>query len=187
LQNLGNMLSRLLGEDVVLETNYIPHLPPIEADTGMLEQVIMNLAVNSRDAMPKGGRLLIGTSIVKVDDAYARKNPDARPGSFACLTVTDTGTGMERKTLERIFEPFFSTKEVGKGTGLGLATVYGIVKQHEGWVEVTSQIGVGTTFKVYFSAVAQTANQASSLPPVPQHVLGGREAILLVEDEPVLR
>src|SRR5207247_6742825 len=162
LQNLGNMLPRLLGEDILLETNYLPGLPQIEADTGMLEQVVMNLAVNARDAMPKGGKLLIRTSMMHITQEYVRHHPDARVGNFCCLTVTDTGCGMERKTLERIFEPFFTTKEVGKGTGLGLATVYGIVKQHQGWVEVTSQIGVGTTFKVYFSAVAQTANQASS-------------------------
>src|SRR5205807_737076 len=134
-----------------------------------------------------GGRLLIGTSIVKVDDAYARKNPDARPGSFACLTVTDTGTGMDNKTLERIFEPFFSTKEIGKGTGLGLATVYGIVKQHQGWIEVASEVGSGTTFKIYFPGVFKPIESSSELVTVPQVVRGGNETILLVEDEPVLR
>ena len=187
LQNLANMLPRLLGEDIAFETDYAQDIPQIEADTGMLEQVVMNLAVNARDAMPKGGKLLIRTSMMHITQDYVRHHPDARVGNFCCLAVTDTGCGMERKTLERIFEPFFTTKEVGKGTGLGLATVYGIVKQHQGWVEVSSQVGVGTTFKVYFPGMAQTANQASGLPPVPEKIRGGKEAILLVEDEPALR
>jgi PAS domain S-box-containing protein len=189
LQHLGNMLPRLLGEQVRLETRYAPDLPRIEADTGMLEQVVMNLAVNSRDAMPKGGELLIGTSRVEIDEAYARQHPDARPGTFVTLTVTDTGIGMNRQTLERIFEPFFSTKEVGKGTGLGLATVYGIVKQHRGWIDVTSEVGRGTTFKIYFSATAPKTDVTSerTITSDPQVVRGGKETILLVEDEPVVR
>ncbi len=155
LQNLANMLMRLLGEDVRLESSYAPNLPQIEADTGMLEQVVMNLAVNSRDAMPKGGQLSLGTASVEIDEGYASQHPESRPGTFVRLTVTDTGCGMDRQTLDRIFEPFFSTKEVGKGTGLGLATVYGIVKQHRGWIEVSSQPGCGTTFKIYFPAVTR--------------------------------
>lgn len=186
LQNLANMLLRLLGEDIVLQSDYVANLPPIEADTGMLEQVVMNLAVNSRDAMPKGGKLVIGTSSVAVDEQYARQHPEARAGQFVCLTVTDTGSGMDSKTLDRIFEPFFSTKEVGKGTGLGLATVYGIVKQHQGWIEVSSQRGVGTTFKIYFPALAASAVPAEAT-SVPEAVRGGKETILVVEDEPVLR
>src|SRR6185295_15517377 len=154
LQNLGNMLPRLLGEDIAFEIQYEPNLPQIEADTGMLEQVVMNLAVNARDAMPKGGKLSISTVVTRINQDYVRLHPEARAGNFCCLTVADTGCGMDRKILERIFEPFFTTKEVGKGTGLGLATVYGIVKQHQGWVEVTSQVTVGTTFKVYFPAIA---------------------------------
>src|SRR6266478_6510753 len=187
LQNLSNMLPRLLGEDVVLETKYMANLPRIEADTGMLEQVAMNLAVNARDAMPKGGRLTLSTTSVEIGKDYASRHPDSRPGTFTCLTVSDNGCGMDAKTLERIFEPFFTTKEVGKGTGLGLATVYGILKQHQGWIEVDSEVNVGTTFKVYFPGMAQTANQASGLPPVPEKIRGGKEAILLVEDEPALR
>src|SRR5262249_38518703 len=140
---------RLLGEDIALEFNYGENLSRIEADTGMLEQVVMNLAVNSRDAMPKGGKLVISTSEVQVEEAYASLHPESRPGAFVCLTVTDTGCGMDSNTLERLFEPFFSTKEVGKGTGLGLATVYGIVKQHEGWIEVSTKLGSGTTFRIY--------------------------------------
>jgi PAS domain S-box-containing protein len=187
LQNLANMLPRLLGEDVVLETDYAKVLPRIEADTGMVEQVIMNLAVNARDAMPKGGRLHIGTSHEVITSEYAGQNPDSRPGPFACLTVRDTGCGMDRKTLDRIFEPFFTTKEVGKGTGLGLATVYGIVKQHQGWVEVSSQIGVGTTFKIFLPEAAQKEAAAAEAAPDSQKVRGGAETILLVEDEAVLR
>jgi len=186
LQNLANMLLRLLGEDIALQSDYCPHLPQIEADTGMLEQIVMNLAVNSRDAMPRGGKLLITTASVEINEGYATQHPDSRTGEFVCLTVSDTGCGMDRKTLERIFEPFFSTKEVGKGTGLGLATVYGLVKQHQGWIDVASEVGIGTTFKIYFPA---SSRKASVLMPseVPEPVAGGRETILIVEDEPVLR
>jgi two-component system, cell cycle sensor histidine kinase and response regulator CckA len=187
LQNLANMLMRLLGEDVRLESNYAPNLPQIEADTGMLEQVVMNLAVNARDAMPKGGQLSLGTASVEIDEGYARQHPESRPGTFLLLTVTDTGCGMDRQTLDRIFEPFFSTKEVGKGTGLGLATVYGIVKQHRGWTEVSSQLGCGTTFKIYFPVAARQSDTTGASSTAPQSVRGGKETILLVEDEPVLR
>jgi PAS domain S-box-containing protein len=187
LQNLANMLQRLLGEDVALEFNYALTLPQIEADTGMLEQVVMNLAVNARDAMPKGGKLRIGTASVEIGDDYVRQHLESRAGTFVCVTITDSGCGMDRQTLERIFEPFFSTKEVGKGTGLGLATVYGIVKQHRGWVEVSSQVGSGTTFKIYFPATARKNEVAADTLAAPQTVRGGKETILLVEDEAVLR
>ncbi|MGD0260773.1 MAG: response regulator [Verrucomicrobiota bacterium] len=187
LQNLANMLPRLLGEDIVLEFNYASSLPPIEADTGMLEQIVMNLAVNARDAMPKGGKLCVGTASVEIDDDYVRQHPESRAGTFVCLAVADTGCGMDRQTLDRIFEPFFSTKEVGKGTGLGLATVYGIVKQHRGWIEVSSQVGCGTTFKIYFPATARESSATAEPSTVPRAVRGGKETILLVEDEPVLR
>jgi CheY-like chemotaxis protein len=187
LQNLANMLPRLLGEDVALEFNYAPTLPRIEADTGMLEQIVMNLAVNSRDAMPKGGKLFVGTSGLEVDEDYVSQHPESRPGTFVRLTVTDTGCGMDGQTLDRIFEPFFSTKEVGKGTGLGLATVYGIVKQHRGWIEVSSQLGCGTTFKIYLPATARQSETTGAPSTAPHSVRGGKETILLVEDEPVLR
>ena len=183
LHNLKGMLPRLIGEDITLETHCQPDLPCIQADTGMVEQIVMNLAVNSRDAMPKGGKLTITTSAAEIDAAYLRQHPEAHVGSFVCLTVTDTGCGMERKVLQRIFEPFFTTKEVGKGTGLGLATVYGVVKQHHGWIEVQSEVGAGTTFKV-FIPVAGKAGDAPTDPSVKsENVRGGKETILLVEDE----
>ncbi|MGH7971148.1 MAG: PAS domain-containing sensor histidine kinase, partial [Limisphaerales bacterium] len=185
LQNLANMLLRLLGEDISLEAQYDSTLHRIEADTGMMEQVVMNLAVNSRDAMPRGGKLRISTASVEINEAYASRHPDSRTGRFVQLTVTDTGSGMDRKTLDRIFEPFFSTKEVGKGTGLGLATVYGIVKQHQGWIEVTSELGVGTTFKVYFPAAEGVEEQLTQTPGGAETVSGGKETVLVVEDEPV--
>jgi signal transduction histidine kinase len=135
---LSKMLGRLLGETITLVFNPPPELPLVQADRGMIEQVIMNLAVNARDAMPKGGTLTISTSPIEMNDAYVQTHPEARLGAFVRLRVSDTGCGMDSDTMARIFEPFFTTKEVGKGTGLGLATVYGIVKQHEGWIEVSS-------------------------------------------------
>jgi signal transduction histidine kinase/DNA-binding response OmpR family regulator len=187
LADFGKMLPRLLGEDILLETSYGGKLPAIEADAGMLEQIIMNLAVNARDALPKGGRLTIMTSVTDIDEDYVRRRPEAQVGRFVSITVKDTGCGMNPETLSRIFEPFFSTKDVGRGTGLGLATVYGIVKQHQGWVEVTSAVGVGTTFRVLFpalkTAVVETDDQHDSI----MMARGGRETILVVEDEPALR
>jgi CheY-like chemotaxis protein len=187
LQNFAGMLPRLLGEHIALETDYCRDPLRLEADTGMLEQVVMNLAVNARDAMPKGGKLRLTTSHFGVDAEYARLHPDSRVGQFVCLTVSDTGCGMERKTLDRIFEPFFSTKEVGKGTGLGLATVYGIVKQHQGWIEVTSEVGAGTSFKIYFPAVKGATENGHDTSTTHNSIRGGSETILLVEDEPVVR
>ncbi len=183
LQNLKSMLPRLIGEDITLEIQCQADLPCIQADAGMVEQIVMNLAVNSRDAMPKGGKFTITTSAAEIDVAYQRQHPEAILGWFACLTVSDTGCGMEPKVLQRIFEPFFTTKEVGKGTGLGLATVYGVVKQHHGWIEVQSEIGVGTTFKV-FLPVAGKASETPAAPSVKSEtVKGGKETLLLVEDE----
>jgi two-component system, cell cycle sensor histidine kinase and response regulator CckA len=187
LRNLANMLPRLLGDDIALEADYAPDLERIDADAGMIEQVMMNLAVNARDAMPKGGKLVIATSNEDVDEAYCRAHPDSRAGRFACLRVTDSGCGMDRQTLNRIFEPFFSTKEVGKGTGLGLATVYGIVKQHQGWIEVASRVGNGTTFRIFLPAVTKAHDSTPGQNDGTGIVRGGRETVLLVEDEPVLR
>jgi PAS domain S-box-containing protein len=187
LGNLAKMLHRLLGDDIALELKLAPGLPTIEADCGMLEQIIMNLAVNSRDAMPKGGQLLITTDTVSVTETYVQQRPEGRVGPHVCLSVTDTGSGISKDTLERIFEPFFTTKPVGKGTGLGLATVYGIVKQHQGWIEVTSELKVGTTFRVFLPASDKILDLPAEKPMARPGVRGGSETILLVEDEPVLR
>jgi PAS domain S-box-containing protein len=182
IANLTKMLNRIIGEDIHLECRYGGGLPLVQADAGMLEQIVVNLVVNGRDAMPQGGKLQIATEKVFLDDSRQRANPEARPGEFVCLTVGDTGTGIAPEHLGRIFEPFFTTKELGKGTGLGLATVYGIAKQHQGWIEVTSKVGQGTTFKVFFPALPS----ASVAPPrkdTEMRVRGGKERILLVEDD----
>lgn len=184
--NLGKMLSRLLGESIKLELEREPALPSVCGDAGMLEQVLMNLVINARDAMPEGGWLRIRVARQVVPEGIPLK-PNARPGAFVTLKVTDTGCGMDAATQARIFEPFFTTKEVGKGTGLGLATVYGIVRQHQGWIEVASEPGKGTTFEVFFPASEATA---AALGPVAQdqpRSRRGSETILLVEDEAVLR
>jgi CheY-like chemotaxis protein len=137
--------------------------------------------------MPKGGRLFIETSAVEIPGALARQHPEARAGEFVCLTVRDTGCGIDKKILPRIFEPFFTTKEIGKGTGLGLATVYGIVQQHQGWIEVESEVGTGTVFTVFLPAAGKVTAEALALSPLkPETVGGGRETILVVEDEPCL-
>lgn len=180
------MLSRLLGENISLCCDFAPNLPPVRADAGMMEQIIMNLALNARDAMPKGGRLTITGRGVLLNEQVLQGRSEAYPGLFVCLAITDTGCGMDEATLQRIFEPFFTTKEVGKGTGLGLSTVYGIVKQHHGWIEVTSKKGKGTTFNIFLPVAASQTPQASQkIPPAP--VRGGSETILFVEDEPDIR
>src|SRR5262249_8055609 len=143
------MLRRLVGEDIGLQFHYAPKPVHIHADLGMVEQIVVNLVVNARDAMVGGGNVVLSASAVEIDEAYRKRQPEARPGQFACLTVSDTGCGIAPENLLRIFEPFFTTKAVGKGTGLGLSTVYGIVKQHEGWIEVESEVGKGTTFNVF--------------------------------------
>ncbi len=186
INDLGRMLPRLVGEDVDLVI--VPSLERIrtKADPSQLEQVIMNLAVNARDAMPNGGRLTIETSVVAFDQEYARLHPPAAPGRYAMLAVTDTGAGMDAETQSHIFEPFFTTKEKGKGTGLGLSTVYGIVKQSGGYVWVYSEQGRGTTFKVYLP-LAEEAEAARQ----PEAALAGDsqglETVLLVEDEEGVR
>jgi hypothetical protein len=187
VNNISKMLRRILGEDVALEADFAPGLPLIKADVGMVEQVLLNLAVNSRDAMPRGGQLRIATASVTIDPATARQNPESSPGRFVRLTFSDTGCGIAPENLGRIFEPFFTTKELDRGTGLGLATVYGIIKQHRGWIDVTSQLGEGTAFNIYFPA---SAEKSGALPTTPGEakVMGGTETILVVEDEaPLLK
>ena len=184
--NMTDMLGRLLGEDVALKLNYCQSPATVEADAGMMEQVLLNLAVNARDAMPRGGQLGVRISIVDVDADHVRRHPDARVGNFVCISKSDTGSGIAPENLSRIFEPFFTTKEIGKGTGLGLATVYGIVKQHQGWIEVESVVGKGTTFRIYIPFVG--AHQPETEKPTTQIIVrGGTETILLVEDEKPVR
>jgi PAS domain S-box-containing protein len=182
VQNLTKMLKRVIREDIRLECRYAERLAFVRADPGMMEQVLLNLVVNARDAMPEGGQLLITTEGVSFDAASAQKIPGARAGEFVCLSVSDTGTGIAPEHLERIFEPFFTTKEAGKGSGLGLATVHGIVKQHQGWVEVSSRVGEGTTFKIFLPAVPPPA-EVAAVPTVEAALRGGSETILLVEDD----
>jgi CheY-like chemotaxis protein len=184
--NMTKMLGRILGEDIALQLSYSPQPAPVQADAGMMEQVLLNLAVNSRDAMPKGGLLAIRISLLQVDAPHLTHHPEAQTGRFVCLTATDTGCGIPNENLRRIFEPFFTTKEVGKGTGLGLATVYGIVKQHEGWVEVESELGKGTAFKVFLPCCSELPRPAEAAPVEPA-VRGGSETILVVEDEAPVR
>ncbi len=186
IHNITRMLQRMMGEDIALEVIEHVGLPSVYADTGMIEQVLMNLAVNARDAMPRGGKFIIATSVKSFEDSAVAMNPEARAGEFVCLTVCDTGCGMDPITANRIFEPFFTTKEVGKGTGLGLATVYGIVKQHQGWIEVESSPGAGTTFQIYFPSTIKVAQPRLSATN-KEVVTGGNETILVVEDEPPLR
>jgi signal transduction histidine kinase/HAMP domain-containing protein len=187
VSHMSKMLERLLGATIKLELNAPPFIPPVRGDAGMIEQVLMNLAVNARDAMPHGGTLTISTSSLEIDEAYVAQHPDTRRGLCVCLQVTDTGIGMDAATLRRIFEPFFTTKEAGKGTGLGLATVYGIVKQHHGWIQVGSQPRLGTTFNVFFPADGEPVSRLPAEAVPDTEILGGRETILLVEDEPVVR
>lgn len=188
VQNLTKLLNRVLREDINLDFNCAPSLPTVRADAGMMEQVLLNLAVNARDAMPNGGRLTISSNQVVVDDVFLQQHPEARPGSFVCLSVTDTGTGIPPEIRHRIFEPFFTTKGVGQGTGLGLAMVYGILKQHEGWIEVESEIGEGTTFHLYLPAAPETFGpETQNNANENEAVRGGKETILVVEDEPALR
>jgi nitrogen-specific signal transduction histidine kinase len=187
VNNVGKMLRRILGEDIDLEINFSPNLPSIKADLGMIEQVLLNLAVNSRDAMPRGGRLRIATTSVMIEKAHLVQNPEASTGRYVCLSFADTGCGIPPENLPRIFEPFFTTKELDRGTGLGLATVYGIVKQHQGWIEVASKINQGTTFQIYLPACSEKGG-ALAMSAGEQRVIGGTETLLVVEDEaPLLK
>jgi nitrogen-specific signal transduction histidine kinase len=185
--DLGKMLQRLIGEDIELNTLPASGLRRIKADLGGIEQVIMNLVVNARDAMPKGGRLTIETRNVELDQNYARTHSEVVPGPYVMLAISDTGCGMDEATKARLFEPFFTTKEMGKGTGLGLATVYGIVKQSGGHVAVYSEPGHGSTFKVYLPCTEEKPT-AASLPSLrPAAAPKGKGTVLLVEDEDMVR
>jgi nitrogen-specific signal transduction histidine kinase/CheY-like chemotaxis protein len=180
------MLQRLIGEDIALETHLDGSLGQVMADPGQIHQVIMNLAVNARDAMPEGGRLVIETKNACLDaSGSAAVHPEARPGRYVLMTVTDTGYGMDETVRRQAFDPFFTTKEVGKGTGLGLSTVYGIVRQSDGWIDVSSEVGVGTAFKIYLPRIDACAlpQEARIEPPTET----GDATILVVEDQDAVR
>jgi PAS domain S-box-containing protein len=187
VSDLEKMLRRLLGEDVELGTRLAPTTGRVKADPGQLEQVIMNLAVNARDAMPNGGKLTLETGNVDLDEAYAADHYPARAGPFVMLAVSDTGIGMSEETQVHMFEPFFTTKEKGKGTGLGLATVYGIIKQSGGFIWVYSEVGHGTTFKLYLPRVEELAERPSQPAQAPARAARGTETVLVVEDEAPVR
>ncbi|MBU1742874.1 MAG: response regulator [Proteobacteria bacterium] len=186
LANLEKMLRRLIGEDFDLVTHSEPDLGTVLADPGQIEQVIMNLAINARDAMPAGGKLTIETLNVDLDESYCRVHAEAKPGPHVMLAVSDTGVGMDKEVRSQIFEPFFTTKEKSKGTGLGLSTVYGIVKQSGGHIFVYSEPGRGTTFKIYLPRVDEVA-ASFKRDRETAVVRGGTETILVVEDEEKVR
>jgi two-component system cell cycle sensor histidine kinase/response regulator CckA len=183
--NMSRMLQRIIGEDVILTTKGVADLWSIHADPGQLEQLIMNLAANARDAMPQGGRMTIECRNVYLTERLIQSRPEMQPGRYVLMAVSDTGVGMDHATQEHAFEPFFTTKEVGKGTGLGLASVYGIVKQSHGFIYLYSEVGKGTTFKLYFPS--ETAEVQATLPTESADTTQGTETILLVEDDDAVR
>jgi CheY-like chemotaxis protein len=185
MRNAIKMLERLVGEHVQIDFRPQSSIPAIHADSSMLEQIAMNLAVNARDALPNGGRILILTSLENVRRNPTPMDPELRDGEFICLTFRDNGTGMDTAVLNRIFEPFFTTKPVGKGTGLGLSTVFGIVRQHHGWLEVDSMPDHGTTFRCFFPVSPQSAEKTEQI--LDTTLRSGRETILVAEDEDALR
>ncbi len=186
ISSMEKMVHRLVGETIAFNIQCAEKVPCILADESNIEQVLLNLIVNARDAMPQGGKITITASEMKLSGAETRRHEDAREGKFVVLTVSDNGSGMSAATQHRLFEPFFTTKPVGKGTGLGLSTVYGIVKQHEGWIELQSAEGAGTTFRIFFPATEVVAQLSDT--PQPRNVTVDREeCILVVDDEPQVR
>jgi nitrogen-specific signal transduction histidine kinase/CheY-like chemotaxis protein len=187
INDTSNMLKHVIGEDIELVAILKDTVGRIKADPGQLSQIVMNLAVNARDAMPNGGKLTIETANAFLDSDYARKHVGVLPGPYVVLSFSDTGTGMTAAMQEKIFEPFFTTKEVGKGTGLGLATVYGIVKQSGGGIFVYSEVGHGTTFKIYLPRVMEKLDIVEAGADLKTEFAMGSETILLVEDEDLVR
>lgn len=185
IEEMLSMLGRVIGEHIRIEWKPGQPLGNIHADRGMVEQTLMNLTLNARDAMPEGGALTIETKNVEIGSEFVEAHPWANPGHFAMLGVTDTGCGMEKDVLEHIFEPFYTTKETGKGTGLGLATVYGIVKQHDGMIHAYSEPEKGSTFKLYWPMSERPEEMA--IPKSTSQASGGTETILLAEDDDLVR
>jgi len=184
LNRISQTIRGLLGQNVHQELKLASNLPQLFGDATMIEQVVMNMAMNARDAMPRGGQFIISTALVDIGRDVALRNPDAHPGKYICMTITDTGQGMDRETVKKIFEPFFTTKE--SGLGLGLSSAYGIIRQHRGWVEVRSEVGVGSTFKIYLPVVPSPV-VSDKRPTTTEKPVSGGETILVVEDEPALR
>jgi PAS domain S-box-containing protein len=185
IANLLKLVSKVVGEHIEIRTILAQTLPTIRADVGQIEQVVMNLVLNARDAMPGGGKLLVETGLADLDAEYVHRHPYMKGGSYVLLAVSDTGVGMDQKTQERVFEPFFTTKGLDKGTGLGLAMVYGIVKQHNGFIHLNSKPGKGTTFKIYLPPVEAPPDVVVS--PKPSEIRGGAETVLFVEDDDLVR
>ncbi len=186
ISDVGKLLSKLIGEDVHLEISHTDEPLPVLVDSGQIEQVMLNMATNARDAMPQGGTLIIKTSLQNIDEHFVQRHGYCEPGQYAIITISDSGRGMSSETRKKVFEPFFTTKDVGKGTGLGLSMVYGIIQQHNGHINVYSEIGIGTTFQIYLPIVEDNdeldnVNQENRIIP------GGDETILVAEDEPTVR
>ncbi len=182
------LLRHLIPETIELVPMLEPNLPPVEVDPAQIQQILINLVVNARDAMPQGGKVVIETTLAELDEEYASRHIEVQPGHYVMLTVSDNGAGIDEQTQARIFEPFFTTKQAGKGTGLGLSTVYGIVRQSGGHITFESTLRKGTRFRIYLPPMAVTGPQVEhETAPVPTEVLGGTEAVLVVEDEPALR
>ncbi|MBW2095761.1 MAG: PAS domain S-box protein [Deltaproteobacteria bacterium] len=187
VKQVQKLLKRTIPKMISIELHLQEDLQVVNADPAQVEQVMMNLAVNARDAMPEGGKLIIETENVLFDEQYCKTHPGAVPGQYVCLSITDTGHGMDQATVDHIFEPFYTTKEVGKGTGLGLSMVYGIVKSHRGYIMCYSEPGEGTTFKIYLPAVESESREQKAEPEKEAEIKGGEETILLVDDEELLR
>ncbi len=187
VQRMGTMLQRTLGEDIAVNISTTRGLWPAVADPSQLEDAILNLAVNARDAMPNGGRIVIETANVHLDDAYAAENVEVAPGDYAALVITDSGTGMPKEVIERAFDPFFTTKDVGKGTGLGLSMVYGFVKQSRGHVKIYSEVGHGTSIRIYLPRSMTESDVAADALQRPEQKSSGGESILVVEDDAAVR